>query len=132
MTLIQTKPITGITEPVIEAYFDTLNAGEFEATAHLFAMEGVLHPPFESPIVGQEAIATYLQSEAQGMKLNPRQGTVKPLDHSRKQFNITGNVKTPLFGVNVSWTFILNAAQAIESVEVKLLASLAELANLQR
>lgn len=132
MTLLQTTLIAGITEPVIEAYFDTLNAGKFSATASLFAANGTLHPPFESSVVGQEAIATYLQTEANGMKLYPLKGSVVILHNNQTQFNVTGKVKTALFGVNVSWTFILNATQEIESVEVKLLASLQELANLQR
>jgi hypothetical protein len=47
--------IEGITEPSILRYFETLNAGEFEATAALFAVDGVMRPPFESDIVGTDA-----------------------------------------------------------------------------
>ncbi|ACK66560.1 nuclear transport factor 2 [Rippkaea orientalis PCC 8801] len=132
MTVIETTAIAGIVEPVIEAYFATLNAGQFEATADLFAVNGALHPPFESPVVGTEAIAAYLKAEAQGMTLYPRQGTKEPLENNRTQVNVTGKVQTPLFGVRVAWTFILQENHQIESVEVNLLASLAELANFQR
>ena len=52
--------IEGITEPTVLRYFETLNAGDFENTAALFAADGAIHPPFESGIVGPEAIAAYL------------------------------------------------------------------------
>ena len=58
--------IEGITEPTILRYFETLNAGDFEAGAALFAPDGVMYPPFESGITGSGAIANYLQQEAQG------------------------------------------------------------------
>ncbi|MEA5535702.1 ketosteroid isomerase family protein [Crocosphaera sp. XPORK-15E] len=132
MTVFEQTQIEGITEPVIERYFDTLNAGEYRQASKLFAVDGVLYPPFESPVVGQDPIATYLQTEATGMKLQPRQGTVEILEKDQIQARITGKVQTPLFGVNVAWTFVLNPVQEIISVEVKLLASLSELAGLQR
>ncbi|MEA5511167.1 ketosteroid isomerase family protein [Crocosphaera sp. UHCC 0190] len=132
MTVLEQTQIEGITEPVIERYFQTLNSGEYNQTARLFAAEGVLHPPFESPLVGQDAIAIYLQTEAKGMKLHPRQGKVETIEKEHIQARITGKVQTPLFGVNVAWTFVLNPVQEIISVEVKLLASLSELAGLQR
>lgn len=76
MSTIQSVPsnplfIEGITEPTIISYFETLNVGNFEACAALFAADGVMYPPFEEGLVGPEAIATYLHQEAQGMKLNP-------------------------------------------------------------
>jgi hypothetical protein len=49
--------IEGVTEVTILHYFETLNAGEFEATSRLFAEDGVLQAPFEQPIVGRGAIA---------------------------------------------------------------------------
>ncbi|MGH2413788.1 MAG: ketosteroid isomerase family protein [Microcystaceae cyanobacterium] len=124
--------IEGVTEPVVVRYFETLNAGDFEATASLFSPAGALHPPFESPIVRKEAIATYLNEEAQGMKLYPRTGIVEALESDRTQFQIKGKVQTPLFSVNVAWKFILNVEKEIESVEVKLLASPQELLKLRR
>ncbi|MBF2020336.1 MAG: nuclear transport factor 2 family protein [Hydrococcus sp. C42_A2020_068] len=124
--------IKGITEPVILSYFETLNAGDFEATASSFAAEGALCPPFESPIVGREAIANYLKTEAQGLQLYPLKGIAEGLEDGLTEFQIQGKVQTPLFGVNVAWQFIVNAAKEILLVEVKLLASLEELAQLRR
>ncbi len=63
--------IEGITEPSVLRYFETLNAGEFEATAALFAEDGVMHPPFESGIVGPNAIAAYLNKKPKILKLTP-------------------------------------------------------------
>jgi SnoaL-like domain len=124
--------IQGITELKILQYFDTLNAGDFEASANLFATDGALNPPFEDSIVGREAIATYLKAEAQGMQLNPIEGVASELKDGRAKFQIQGKVQTPLFGVNVAWEFVLNSAKEIVSVEVKLLASLEELAKFRR
>ncbi|OKH23468.1 nuclear transport factor 2 [Hydrococcus rivularis NIES-593] len=124
--------IKEITEPVIVSYFETLNAGDFEATASLFAAEGALCPPFESPIVGREAIANYLKTEAQGLQLYPLEGIAEGLEDGLTEFQIQGKVQTPLFGVNVAWQFIVNAAKEILSVEVKLLASLEELVQMRR
>ena len=52
--------IQAIKEPVILAYFQSINREEYGQTASLFADNGILHPPFEEEIVGREAIATYL------------------------------------------------------------------------
>lgn len=128
----QTSPLENITNPVILQYFDTLNAGNYQATASLFAFDGALHPPFESPVVGAQAIATYLEAEAKGMQLQPGQGIMETLEENLLQYKITGKVKTPLFIVNAAWQFILNPEQKIISVEVKLLASGQELLNLRR
>jgi SnoaL-like domain len=124
--------IEGITEPVILRYFETLNAGDFDATASLFADDGALHPPFESPIVGPDAIATYLKAEAQGLQLYPIKGSAQSLDEGATKIVVQGKVQTPLFGVNVAWEFVCNCGQKIVSVEVKLLASLEELAKIRR
>ena len=56
--------IEGIDEAVVLHYFQTMNAGEYDATAALFAPTGAMHPPFEQPIEGPDAIATYLKAEA--------------------------------------------------------------------
>lgn len=124
--------IEEIAEPLVLRYFETLNAGDFEATASLFAPQGELHPPFESAIVGPEAIASYLKAEAQGMKLYPRQGVAETLEDNHIQIQIKGKVQTPLFSVNVAWQFILNPQREISSVQVKLLASPQELLSLRR
>ncbi|MGB5770639.1 MAG: ketosteroid isomerase family protein [Crocosphaera sp.] len=132
MTISEKTQIEGITEPVIQSYFETLNAGDCKQTASLFALDGTLYPPFESPVVGQDAIATYLQTEATGMKLHPREGTVETLEKDHIGVKVMGKVQTSLFRVNVAWTFVLNGVKEIISVEVKLLASLNELVNLKR
>ena len=124
--------IEGITEPTVLRYFETLNAGDFENTAALFAADGAIHPPFESGIVGPEAIAAYLQQEAQGMKLEPRQGIVQTLDNEQTQVEVAGKVQTSWCGVNVSWLFILNQNNEIFFAKVKLLASPQELLDMRR
>lgn len=124
--------IPGITEPTILRYFDTLNSGDFRATAQLFAATGQLYPPFEEAIVGPEAIATYLETEARGMKLVPREGISQVVEQGMTEVKVTGKVQTPLFGVNVSWYFLLNEQGEILSVGVKLLAALEELLHLKR
>jgi hypothetical protein len=124
--------IEGITEPTVLRYFETLNAGNFEATSALFTADGVMRPPFESGIVGPDAIAGYLQQEAQGMKLEPRQGIAQILENEQIQFQVTGKVQTPWCGVNVSWLFLLNQQREITAATIKLLASPQELLNLRR
>jgi hypothetical protein len=135
MTFTQSESnfvIEGIEESMILQYFKSLNAGEFEKTASLFAIEGALHPPFESPIVGKEAILNYLNAEAKGLQLFPLKGTTETLESRDTKVQVKGKVQTPLFSVNVAWLFQLNSAKEILSVEVKLLASLEELVKLQR
>ncbi|MCL1464214.1 ketosteroid isomerase family protein [Argonema galeatum] len=124
--------IAGVTEPVILGYFETLNAGDFEGTAALFAADGAMLPPFESPVVGPDAIAAYLQQEAQGMQLYPREGIEQSLEDGYIQFQVSGKVQTPVFGVNVSWVLILNPQRQIFSATIKLLASPQELLKLRR
>jgi SnoaL-like domain len=123
--------IPGISQPKIDRYFATLNAGDYEATARLFAAEGTLHPPFEEPILGRKAIAAYLKAEAQGIVSRPQQGVVQTLPHETIA-RVTGQVQTPLFSVNVSWSFALNANAEILSVAIELLASPLELLNFQQ
>ncbi|MGB7441411.1 MAG: nuclear transport factor 2 family protein [Coleofasciculaceae cyanobacterium] len=124
--------IEGVREPVVLRYFQTMNAGEYEATAALFAETGVMLPPFEKPIEGQTAIASYLKAEAQGMQLFPRQGLVETLENDQTQVKVTGKVQTHLFSVNVSWIFVLSLAREITSARIKLLASPEELLKLRR
>lgn len=124
--------IEGINEPTISSYFETLNAGEFQSTAALFAPDGVMYAPFESGIVGHEAIATYLQQEATGLKAEPREGIAEVQPDDLTKVQVSGKVQMPLFGVNVSWLFLLNPQQQITSITVKLLASPQELLSLRR
>ncbi|ARV62078.1 nuclear transport factor 2 [Nostocales cyanobacterium HT-58-2] len=124
--------ISGVTEPTILRYFETLNAGTFEKTAALFAEDGVMHPPFESGFVGRDAITHYLQQEAQDVKAFPREGVSETLDEEQIQFQVTGKAQTSWCGVNVLWTFILNQQKEILYTKIKLLASAQELLNLRR
>ena len=124
--------IEGITEPTILRYFETLNAGDFEAGAALFAADGVMYPPFESGITGSAAIVNYLQQEAQGMNLEPREGIINPGENDCLQVQVAGKVQTSLFGVNVSWLFVLNQQREILTTKIKLLASPQELLNMRR
>jgi len=123
--------IAGITNPAVLRYFETLNAGDFAATANLFADDGVLHAPFEEPIIGKSSIATYLKTEARGMQLQPQQGVSKILEDGQVEVQVSGRVQTSVFGINVGWRFVLNSHQQILSVTVKLLASPQELLNLR-
>ena len=125
-------PIEGIVEPAILRYFETLNAGEFQTTAALFADDGVMYPPFESGFVGREAIALYLQEEAEKIKACPHQGIVETLENDHIQFQITGKVQTSWCGVNVAWLFVLNQQRQITTAKIKLLASPQELLSLRR
>ena len=124
--------IEGVTESTILRYFQSLNAGDFLATAGLFAADGELHPPFESAVVGRDAIALYLEQEATGMQLFPKQGNAEEIDNGYTQIQVKGRVQTPLFSVNVGWIFVLNAQQEIAAATIKLLASPQELLSLRR
>lgn len=127
-----TLKIEGVTELAVLRYFETLNAGNFEAAAALFAAEGAMYPPFESALVGPDAIAAYLQQEAQGMRLEPLQGIAQTTDDQQIQVQITGKVQTSWCGVNVSWLFLLNQEHKILAATIKLLASPQELLNMQK
>lgn len=131
VSVVEVK-IEGITEPVLVRYFETLNAGDFQATAALFAQEGTMYPPFEEPKVGKDAIAAYLEAEAQGMTLYPNQGIAETLEDGLIDIKVSGRVQTRWFGVNVAWSFVLNPEQEILSTTVKLLASPQELLSLKR
>lgn len=128
----QPLPIADLDEPVISNYFQTLNAGEFQATVALFAADGALKPPFEPAIVGAEAIAAYLTSEAKGLVLQPQHVTVEVLEDGCTAYQVSGSVQTPLFSVNVGWQFVLSPQKQICWAKVKLLATLEELFKLPR
>ena len=125
-------PIADLNEPVISNYFQTLNAGEFQATAALFAKDGALQPPFETAIVGAAAIVAYLEAEARGLMLQPQRVTVHTLADGCTEYQVGGRVKTPLFSVNVGWRLVLSPQKQICLARVKLLASLEELFKLPR
>lgn len=120
--------IEGISHPTILRYFETLNAGEFEATSELFDLEGAMQAPFESPIVGRSEIADYLQREAVGLQAFPREGIAVP---ETTDYQITGKVQMPMFSVNVTWFFTLNDNQEITFTRIKLNATPQELMKLR-
>ena len=129
--LIANTAVASAIDPVVHRYFETLNCGDFEATANLFAVDGVLNAPFEDPIVGRGAIALYLEAEAKGMQLEPQQAVIETLEDANIKIQVSGKVQTRLFGVKVGWLFILNSEGEIVAVTVKLLASTQELLNLR-
>ncbi len=132
---VQSKEFTqikGISEPTIQQYFQSLNAGDYEKTVSLFAENGVMHPPFESGIVGRDAIVSYLNKEAIDIKACPDEGISETLEDNRTQTKVAGKVETPWFAVNVSWLFILNDKFQILDVKIKLLASPQELLSLRK
>jgi hypothetical protein len=124
--------IAGITEPTILHYFTTLNAGEFEKTAALFSVDGVLRPPFEGDIVGQNAITQYLQQEAQNIKAEAHKGIIETLGPEQIQVQVIGKAQTSWCAVNVIWQFILNQQGQILYTKIKLIASPQELMSLRR
>ncbi|MCC5600196.1 ketosteroid isomerase family protein [Nostoc favosum] len=124
--------IEGITETSVLRYFETLNAEEFEATAALFAEDGVMRPPFESDIVGTHAIAAYLKQECQNIKAYPNSGIAEALENATIQVQVTGKAQTSWCSVNVLWLFILNQQRQISYTKIKLLASPKELLSLRR
>jgi Nuclear transport factor 2 (NTF2) domain len=125
------EPIPGITEYTIARYFETLNTENYQACADLFAIDGIMYPPFEEGIVGREAIASFLQQEAKGMRLEPHQGTIQASEDGNLEVQVAGKVQTPLFGVNVAWLFLLNPQREIATTKIKLLASPQELLSLK-
>ncbi len=127
----QTIQIEGVSHSTILRYFETLNAGEFAATSQLFAIEGVMKPPFETPIVGRDAIAAYLKKEAPGLIAMPRSGISQKLSQNCTEFQITGTVQMLMLGVNVTWYFNLDAFGDLTFTQIKLNASPQELLKLR-
>jgi hypothetical protein len=119
-----------IHEFTIQEYFEKLNTGEFIAAAELFSEQGCLSPPFETSIQGRDAIAQYLETDAKGMRFCPEQWTILAHNSEQTHYRIAGKVETRWFTVNVSWSMHLNSAKEIMAVEVKLLASLTDLLQL--
>jgi hypothetical protein len=128
--------VEGITETTVLSYFKAMNADDFETALALFTPDGALQPPFQKPIVGREAIASYMRAEAQGLNIMPKQGISEALPDGSKQVKVTGVVQTPWFGVNVgmniAWRFLLNPQGKIFFVAIDMLASPQELLSLRR
>ena len=93
--------IAGVTERAVIDYFTTFNRAAFTETASLFAETGELLAPFESPIVGRDNIAAYLDREAQGMTAILKSG-IAETETDIIKYNVKGKVKTSLFSVNVA------------------------------
>lgn len=136
-----TKPSLGLSgldaeTQLIGQYFALFNLGKFQQAAQLFEENGQLYPPFESPVVGPEAIATYLIEEADGMQAEPLSAEVlssdvEASDKDGIQIKVWGQVKAMVFQVKVAWEFHLTEHHKIQSVRVNLLASLGELLDLR-
>jgi hypothetical protein len=124
--------IEDIQSQTICNYFLKLNENNFEGFAALFSTDGLLFPPFESAIVGRDAICQYLQTTGIEVKASPQSGTVQSENDGITVYQIGGNVKTSYFTVNVIWIIELNAEQQIVSAKIKLLATLQDLLHLQR
>jgi len=128
--------IQGVDNPTVLSYMDNLNANDFSELIKLFAADGALQPPFQRPIVGQEAVLRFFQEECQNLKLIPEQGVVEPAEDSFMQIKVTGKVQTPWFGgnvgMNVAWRFLLDPEGKIFFVAIDLLASPKELLNFIR
>ncbi len=128
--------IEGVTNTTVLSYIDNMNANDFEVAVNLFAPNGALQPPFQKPIVGQEAVLSYMREECQGLKLMPERGRIESMDEGYTSIKLTGKVQTPWFGssvgMNISWRFLLDPQDNIFFVAVDLLASPKELLKLVR
>ena len=134
---VRTKAkIDGITNTTVLSYINNMNANDFEAAVNLFAPNGALQPPFQKPIIGREAVLSYMREECQGLKLMPKRGTIESIDEGYTSIKLTGKVQTPWFGssvgMNIAWRFLLDPQDNIFFVAVDLLASPKELLNLVR
>ncbi len=132
---IQTK-IEGINNYTVLSYIDFMNAFDFTPAVNLFAEEGALQPPFQKPIVGKQAILTYMREECIGLKMMPENGVAESIENGYTQIKVTGKVQTPWFGadvgMNIAWRFLLDPQGKIFFVAIDLLASPKELLNLMR
>jgi ketosteroid isomerase-like protein len=137
ITTILDESTDALTPVVIDRYFTGFNQEDYRAVADLFAGDGVMLAPFEEPLQGAEAIYTYLQAEAVNMRAQPKEIETTLNPDGTQQVVVKGGVKTLLFTVNVRWTFKVASSHMapmdqIQSVEIKLLASLQELMQLDR
>jgi hypothetical protein len=127
--------VEGVTDSAPLAYFEAMNRDDFDAAVALFEPNGALQPPFQEPIIGRDAIAAYMRSEAQGLNMMPTRGIVEYSTDGFKKLKITGKVQTPWFGVNVAmniaWRFALTPEGKIFFVAIDMLASPEELLNLR-
>ena len=118
-------------EAIVQRYFSLFNQGEYQHVANLFAIDGSLYPPFESPLVGREAIAAYLHQEADGMTAEPVSVDARLSEDGTWQVDAVGKVTALVFKVNVAWSFVLTAQHELASVRVDLKASLEDLLKIR-
>jgi hypothetical protein len=128
--------IEGITNQTILDYMDNMNANDFDTLIKLFATDGALQPPFQRPIVGQDAVLKFFREECQNLKLIPERGVSEAADGGYTQIKVTGKCQTPWFGgnvgMNIAWRFLLNPDGKVFFVAIDLLASPKELLNFAR
>ena len=129
--------IEGVTNQTVLSYMNYLGANDFDALIELFALDGALQPPFQSPVVGKDNLLRFFQEEAQDLKLMPKRGISELAEEvGYAQIRVTGQVRTSWFSagvwINVAWTFLLNSENRISFVAVDLLASPQELLNFVR
>jgi len=128
--------IEGVNNTTVLSYINNLNANDFDAVIKLFAPDGALQPPFQRPIVGQEAILRFFREECQNLKLLPDRGIAESVEDGYTQIKVTGKVQTPWFGggvgMNIAWRFLLNPENKIFFLAIDLLASPKELLNFAR
>jgi Orange carotenoid protein, N-terminal/Nuclear transport factor 2 (NTF2) domain len=128
--------IEGINNPTVLSYMDNMNANDFDELIKLFTSDGALQPPFQRPIVGNEAVLRFFREECQNLKLLPERGIAEPTDDGYTQIKVTGKVQTAWFGagvgMNMAWRFLLSPDNKIYFVAIDLLASPKELLNLAR
>ncbi|MGK7889717.1 MAG: ketosteroid isomerase family protein [Leptolyngbyaceae cyanobacterium] len=112
----------------VDQYFAQFNQGHYETIADLFAADGQMLPPFEAPVVGREAIASYLAQEADGMIVeNPTITALETTESGGSHLEVRGHVTMLVFKVRVRWQFKLSPQHQIDQVSIELLASLEEL-----
>ncbi len=116
----------------VRAYFETFNQGQFLETSQLFAPTGCLHPPFEEPLQGPNAIAQYLEQEAAGMVADPIDAQATNLGVNEQKVTVKGKVTALVFKVTVVWDFILNSQNQLTSARINLVASLEELLHIRQ
>lgn len=128
--------IEGVTNSTVLEYMSNLNANDFDTLIKLFTPDGALQPPFQRPIVGQEAVLRFFKEDCQNLKLLPERGVVEPAEDGFTQIKVTGKVQTPWFGggvgMNMAWRFLLTPENKIFFLAIDLLASPKELLNLAR
>jgi hypothetical protein len=128
--------IEGVTNQTILDYMENMNANDFDTLIKLFAPDGALQPPFQRPIVGQDAVLKFFREECQNLKLIPERGISEAADGGYTQIKVTGKCQTPWFGgnvgMNIAWRFLLNPDGKVFFVAIDLLASPKELLNFAR